>query len=204
MKCRIVQTQLIEYLRDELDNETRSAIEKHLDSCTLCGEGYKTTKLILSISSGNNLITPPEGYWASLLPRIRARIDTPEVPAFVGVLQRYLAPVAAAIVFIVIVLHINDIGSTSNLEDTRYILQQVPETELQDFVQKQSIVGIREIKQQERESILTKDDGVIVSDLITGKYSVAGYVDDDPAIMSETISNQTANEIVSIIASKNL
>jgi hypothetical protein len=204
MKCRIIKTQLIEFVRNELDNETRRTIETHLSLCAACREKYETTKLILSLSNDKQPEAPSDSYWVSLLPRIRARIDAQTMSTPAGVLQRYLVPLAAAIVLIVISLHIVNIGSTSNLGDTRYILQQVPETELQEFMQKLSIVGIHETKQPERDSILTNDDGVVVSDLLSGEISVAGYIADDPVFMYETISNRTANEIVSIIASKNL
>lgn len=204
MKCRIIQMQLLEYLRGELDTETRGTITSHLDSCVACKEEYETTTLILSLSTMKKSEFPTESYWVSLLPRIRTKIDAQVLPAADGFIQRYLVPLAAAIVLIIISLRIGDIGSVSNLENTQYILQQVPETELQEYLQKQSIIGIHESKHQSRETILTSDDGVVVSDLIAGKSSVAGYVDEDPVLMYETISNQTANEIASIIASNNL
>jgi len=204
MKCRIIQTQLIEYLRNELDEATRSMITAHLDSCTACREDYDTAKMILSFSSAKQPTAPPESYWISLLPRIRMRIDTPAVFMSTGVLQRYLVPLAAAIVIIIMALRIGNVEPISNLEDAQFILQQVPETELQEYLQKQYLVGINETKQPKLDSILTEDDEVVVSDLIARESSAAGYVDDDPVMMYQTISNRTANEIVSIIASKNL
>jgi hypothetical protein len=204
MNCPIIQMQMLEYLKGDLDPETRGTITSHLDSCVACKEEYEMTKLILSFSKRERSETPPEGYWVSLLPRIRTKIDAQVFPSTDGFIQRYLVPVAAAIVLIIFCLRIGDIGLFSNQENTQFILQQVPETELQEYLQKQSIVGIHEANYQTGEAILTSDDGVVVSDLIAGESSITGYVDEDPVLMYETISNQTANEIVTIIASNNL
>jgi hypothetical protein len=204
MKCRTIQMQLSEYLQDELDEETSRIITTHLDICAACRIEYEHTKMIFSLSTDNPLVVPFEHYWTSLLPRIRAKIDTPRASELSVILTKYLMPTAAAIVIILTILRIGATRSINNLDETQYILQQVPETELQEYLQKQSVIGIHETNQQMNDSVLSKDDGAVVSDLLASDGAVSGYVDDDPVIMYETISDRTANEIVSIISNNNL
>jgi len=204
MKCRIVQTQLIGYIRREVDEQTQLAIAAHLETCTECQDVHQATQTLSTVVIEEQSKSPPELYWTSLLPRIRTRIESPSRQTLIGAMERYVLPLAAAVVLIVFIAKVSSVEHPINPEDVRITLQQCSETELQEFVHQQSIVGIHESHETARESVLSIEDKTFVSNLIASEENPSTHVDCDPDMMYETISNHTADEIASIMTSKNM
>ena len=60
MKCEEVQSVMIEYLDNRLDEHLRLEIEKHLETCELCLDELKDTQQVLNLMSKEKMVKPDE------------------------------------------------------------------------------------------------------------------------------------------------
>ena len=60
MKCEEVELKMVDYLDNKLDQESRLAIEKHLESCESCLEDYKEGKQVLAMMNKDEMVLPDD------------------------------------------------------------------------------------------------------------------------------------------------
>lgn len=104
---------LPDYVLGRLAQEERSLVERHLQSCPLCQEDEREVRLSLERIPPSTKAAP-DGYFSTLLPRIRMRIDTgAKTPGMAwDLLNRLLIPlgVGVAALFFVVTLSVQQPG----------------------------------------------------------------------------------------------
>jgi hypothetical protein len=97
---------LPEYLNGTLEDSLRPGVEEHLKSCSGCSSELSGLRQTLEMLDSHGTIEPPSGYFTTVLPRVRERLEREESrnlfasPWFI----RLALPVGAAALALAIVL----------------------------------------------------------------------------------------------------
>ena len=60
MKCEEVETKMIDYLDNNLEEGIRQEIEKHLETCERCLDELKDTQQVLNLISEDEMVKPDD------------------------------------------------------------------------------------------------------------------------------------------------
>lgn len=104
-KCKRIQSMLLEYHENGLGLDDRSFVEGHIRSCQSCADVSAQTHALLSNLRLAYSAGPPDGYWETIVPRVRERLHRRSgwlLPAWI---PRVAAPLAAAMILAIAVLH---------------------------------------------------------------------------------------------------
>jgi hypothetical protein len=130
MNCRQVRFLSIDYLAGSLSESDRLKFEEHLQVCGECRDHIEQEKNLSSwLSHAAPTPDPGEAYWASLEKAILARAEMRDESNTatshyrprrrIEIVGRYLLPLAAAIILIIIPLAIIENGSYWDREPHR-------------------------------------------------------------------------------------
>lgn len=77
--------ELPDYVSGRLDEESRHGLEEHLKTCSQCRGELEELRLPIEATDLARVPEPPEDYWASILERVRSRVEkASEVPKELG------------------------------------------------------------------------------------------------------------------------
>lgn len=71
LDCKHVWDYISDYIDDNLSQEARDEIQKHLDHCEICSAILDSTRNIIVLTAGDRLFELPVGYSE----RLHARLD---------------------------------------------------------------------------------------------------------------------------------
>ena len=199
MKCKDIQYRLPDLLRHKVTEDEYKSFAAHIDSCKQCHDEYESIKIMISEIDKDKLWQPSNTYWNTLLTRIHYRIESkPKSPVYERFIQ-YAIPAAAAVILIVITLQLIPLRNGMNRLSMQNQIAQLPSEELQDYLHQQSIFGVDE-------SVISTDnisysdvDKIIMKEILDEGHSVSTYLNNNDEILYETITDQTADKVVSII-----
>jgi hypothetical protein len=99
---------LPDYIRGRLEEEARRGVDDHLRLCSRCRQEEGALREVLLRISQIPLPSVPDAYFATLLPRIRARLESHQVwrPRLTPSVARVIIPLAAAMLILAVVLRL--------------------------------------------------------------------------------------------------
>lgn len=94
-----IEQTLTDFLAGGLNDTEQNEVQTHLDSCPLCREKLASLQETIAVLERNRDSGVPEGYFGTILPRLRQRIDRPRRLGRLLDLRwpQWAAPLAAAI-----------------------------------------------------------------------------------------------------------
>jgi predicted anti-sigma-YlaC factor YlaD len=101
-----VEFQLPEYLDGTLAGSLREGIEEHLRHCSACRRTLEELQQTMAMLDRKRTSGPSEAYFATLLPRVRQRLERDESrnPFGAPFVLRFALPVAAAAIALFVLL----------------------------------------------------------------------------------------------------
>ena len=90
-ECKELRDAFVEYLFDEIDEETKRRFEAHLARCSKCAAQLAEMKGTLTMMGHMRRAEPPEEFWDTYWARLSARIEqelAPRPSVSVGLLER--------------------------------------------------------------------------------------------------------------------
>jgi anti-sigma factor RsiW len=94
-----IELRLADFLARDLPGEEMAEIQSHIDSCPACKERLESLKNLTVLLDRSKIMDVPEGYFGTILPRLRKSLDRPRGIRWLPDLRwsEFVAPVAAAI-----------------------------------------------------------------------------------------------------------
>ncbi len=132
-----VDSLLPDYLTGFLEEELRKGVDEHLRRCNRCRQQERSLREVLLRIAQEPSPIVPDGYFAALLPRIRARLEDRRAwrPSWTPVVARIGAPLAVAILIFAIALHLEfrypSTQSESETNPLHLIAKEISAEELQ-------------------------------------------------------------------------
>jgi hypothetical protein len=101
-----VESQLPEYLDGTLVGPLREGVDEHLRHCSACRSSLEDLQRTMAMLDRQRTSGPSEIYFATLLPRVRQRLEREESRGLFGApfVLRFALPVAAAAIALFILL----------------------------------------------------------------------------------------------------
>jgi len=90
MICKDFERLIHLFLDQELDEQKREELEKHLAECQKCREKFETLKLVEEKAKGIKIPEPEEAYWERFSQRVRQRIISRQKQPFGAKLRGFL------------------------------------------------------------------------------------------------------------------
>jgi hypothetical protein len=108
-RMRHVDILLPDYVRGTLGQEEREAVALHLSSCPTCREEEKEIRALFENIAGLPEPGAPEGYFYTLLTRIRTRIELGKENAGIGwqLVNRLLLPIGVGVAAVLLVVNLS-------------------------------------------------------------------------------------------------
>lgn len=133
-----VSFQLPDLIRGKLDAKMSANVRTHLSECLACQAEERKMRVLLGELDRLSLPHPPPGYFQTILPRVRERLEKPRWTQIFAkpLVGRILVPATAALVLGVAALqmfrsHIDgDLKSTVARLEAEEVLEAVEEDEL--------------------------------------------------------------------------
>jgi hypothetical protein len=115
---------LVDYSKGKLDAAGSQRVERHVANCIVCGNDVKNLIAAEEALENSRAHAPDPGYFHSILPRVRARIEgSGRVPRyFSDVGLRVALPLGASIICILILINLPSI-SFEKSSQTEALLQ---------------------------------------------------------------------------------
>jgi hypothetical protein len=198
MICREIQNDLPDYVTGELAEDLKARIRDHLSACPSCSSDAEQLKLLFNELNQLQPAAPSPAYWSSLLPRIHARLDSETVWSIPIWIQRLALPTAAAIVLFIVAMNIIPHGNKDTANDVQGVIQQLQPEELQEVADQQTVAGVAETALLSIDRTLTVDSEVLKEILQDEDHRVI-YADLDASAVTESITDQDSQELVSIL-----
>ncbi len=204
MNCKDVLCRLPDFIRSEITEGESKSISNHLMTCKQCSNELETLKIFFIQIEKEKAWQPSDLYWNTLLPRINNRIQsTSKWNPYTRIMQIAL-PAAAAIVLVVLSLQLLPAVNGNNSQDIQADIKQLPNEELHDYLQQQSIVGAEESYDYADNIVSSDADKIVVKELLQEGNSLTAYLNADQEILYDAINDQTAEEVVSILENKSV
>jgi hypothetical protein len=110
-----VEYLLPEYLNGALAASRRPGVEEHLKYCSSCRTELMELRQTMEMLEARGTVEPPGGYFATILPRLRDRLEREEPRNVFAspLLTRLLLPIGAAVLALFILLSIPFPGTES-------------------------------------------------------------------------------------------
>lgn len=201
MSCKNIRYQLPDFIIEKLSPADEATIREHIKYCESCQSEVASLREAINIIQKENIWSPNNNYWVSLLPRIHKRIEERSNGTLPNRLIKYAVPMMAAIAIIIgIVGYLPSYVQRIQL-DAQTELTQLPQSELQDFMDQQPSDGMTEDQSLISGTMVSGDDIVILKSLAEEEYySLVNELDYDSLL--EAIGGQDAESIVSILEKK--
>jgi hypothetical protein len=99
---------LPDFVNGRLEEALKQGVESHLRECPRCRDVAESLQNTFTVLQASQPDSPTPSYFASILPRVRQRLEEQETIPFFSrpVFVRLLAPLAAGALAIVILLHL--------------------------------------------------------------------------------------------------
>jgi anti-sigma factor RsiW len=202
MNCANIRILLPEYIAGSLDASSLGQVASHLESCARCRETAESLNAVLSPGRlrGEPRGAPEAAYWAGLLPRIHERIQAGKQALMPAWSLRIALPAALAVVLTVVFLESMRVLAPGAAPDVTQTLRQMPQQELEEYVERQSIVGAEEnVLTAQTAKALTTADREVVRNLLEESPETTSIVESYQDELLASVSDQDAEEIVSIL-----
>jgi hypothetical protein len=192
MKCRSVQPLLDEYAAGTLPVSGQERIEAHLSSCPACSADLRMIRGFASAEKEKEWAPSPV-YFSSIVPKVRARIESRQQKSGPAWAVRFVLPAAAVVVLLVAVTWFTprDIAVTSTS------ISSFSTEELQDFMELQDVVGLRE---NAPETTGVSDDISVLKDIVRADHILL-YSDLDNDQENESVAGQDADKVLAVLES---
>ena len=108
MRTEHVDYLLPDYVSGRLEEPLREGLELHLRDCPHCREELEAVQEVFGYLQSSEASHPSDSYYSSILPRVRQRLEEKREGSFLShpLFIRLVSPLAAAIVAIVLLLHV--------------------------------------------------------------------------------------------------
>ena len=200
MNCKDVQYRLPDFIHGEITES--ESISNHLLTCKRCSNELESLKILFVHLSKEKSWQPSDLYWNTLLPRINNRIQTTSKWLPYSRIMQIALPFAAAIVLVVLSLQLLPAVDGNNSQSIQADIKQLPNEELHDYLQQQSIVGAEESYDYADNTISSDVDKTVVKELLQEENSLSSYLNTDQEILYDAINDQTAEKVVAILENK--
>lgn len=172
-ECRVIEAMLAEYAEGALSATDRERVAAHLAACSPCRAGAEELRGFL----GSRPAAPDVSgaYWATVLPRVRARIDARgafELPAFA---TRALFPALGALLLVAMSLTILPREPRGAAADASAILGSVPEEDLATAADDHDAQSILVFPAELPGGLLTEADAASLLDEIVSGDTVSNF-----------------------------
>ncbi|MDI6766507.1 MAG: zf-HC2 domain-containing protein [Bacteroidota bacterium] len=201
MNCDKVKFQLPDFVRGNLSNQDQVIVIEHIKKCESCRSEVDSLSEVIQVIQQENTWSPADNYWLSLLPRIHKRMEERSKLIMPKLLIKYAVPVMAAVAFIIITLEYLPTSFQISEQGSQLELTQLSQSELQDYMDQQSIVGVTENQLLINGTKVSEDDAAVLKDFAEEEnYSLVNDLDYDSLL--EVIGEQEELSIVSILEKK--
>lgn len=201
MNCDKIKYQLPDFVRGKLSNQDQVTVIEHIKNCESCRWEVDSLRTVFRAVRQDNAWSPADNYWLSLLPRIHKRMEERSKLTLSNRLVKYAVPVMAAVAIVIATLEYLPTYFQRTQIDAQLELAQLPQTELQDFMDQQSIVGVTGTQSSINGSMASEDDIAVLKDIAEEEnYSLVNDLDYDSLL--EVIGEQEERSIVSILEKK--
>ena len=207
MNCKETRYQLPDFVLDKLSEQEKIVVAGHLSSCRECQAEAEQLHGVFTETKRSMVWAPSENYFSSLLPRVHRRIEEKVSRGIPNWLTQFALPVAAATVFIIVLMNVVPASIGRNEFELNAVLQQLQPEELQDAVDHQLSATILEssavVDVQTASSL--SDDKEIVQEILQNEdkpYSYSEFSELDTQSSLENISDRDADELASIFEHK--
>ena len=78
MKCEEVETKMIDYLDNNLNEGIRQEIEKHLETCERCLDELRDSQQVLNLISKNEMVKPDDSLRINFYHMLHSQIKKSE------------------------------------------------------------------------------------------------------------------------------
>jgi hypothetical protein len=192
MKCRSVQPLLDEYAAGTLPVPDQERIAGHLSACAACSADLRMIRGFAS-SEKEKEWAPSPVYFGSILPRVRARIESRRQKTGPAWAVRFVLPAAAVVVLLVAVTWF----TPREISGTSASISGFSTEELQDFMDRQDVVGLRENTPEAAVS----DDISVLKDIVRAD-NILVYSDLDNDQENEAFAGQDADNVLAVLESR--
>jgi hypothetical protein len=201
MTCTDVKYTLADYLRGKVSQQEYRDVRDHLAVCELCRSEAEGLSSFFELVKDEKHWTPSDAYWINIIPKIQQRLEDRRVKYLPAWAVRFALPMAAAIALIIFSFKYFNTAPLETNQTVQSALAQLPQDELQYYVEQQSIVGVIGDQISNNGSIVSEDDKLILKNIIqVGNYSTESEFDYESLL--DSLSEQEANNIVSILEKK--
>ncbi len=194
MKCKAVQLMLDEYAAGTIESSVRRMVDDHCAVCRSCSSDLRMVLEVRALRAGSEEWKPSENYWNSLLPAIHERIDAGSRRTFPVWTYRFALPAAAVVVLLVAVIWF--FPGKGGMVPASATLSTVPTEELQDFLDRQEILGLNEVIPVDR--TLSSADLSVLKDIVKSD-SIVIYQDPDHPSDYDMIPDKDAEDIAAVL-----
>jgi len=147
-----VEYLLPDYLNNMLEESLRPLVESHLEECSACRTELKNLRTTFHSLSTYQAPPPADGYFATVLPRVRQRLEGKKPASFFAhpLVARLAVPLAAGAVVLAILLSVpfSERGSENGHNPLQPVLQGLEAVELVDII----------LDQADRQSLTTQGE----------------------------------------------
>ena len=196
--CREIQYALPDFITGDIGTDEMTVVHDHLLTCPSCIVDLQQLKLLLGELDQVQPEAPSQAYWASVLPRIHARLDANVAWSIPTWIQYLALPAASAIVLLIVMINIIPQGNDDKSKDVQSVIQQLKPEELQVVGDQQTVTGVLEAPVLSVDRALTVDPDVL-KEVLQDEDHRAVYADFDPSIVTESMTDQDAQELVAIL-----
>jgi hypothetical protein len=127
---------LPDYVNGHLGAELLEGVESHLRACGQCREEMESLRDVFAYLAAHVPERPSASYYASILPRVHQRLEQKEAGSLLShpLIVRLVAPLACAVLAIVLLLHVPFPGTESG-RDVNPLQSVVSETSTEELAQ---------------------------------------------------------------------
>ena len=152
MHTKHVEYLLPDYLNKMLEESLRPLVERHLEECSACRAELENLRTTFHSLSTYQAPPPADGYFATVLPRVRQRLGGKTPGWFFAhpLVARLAVPLAAGAVMLAILLSVrfSERGSENGHNPLQPVLQGLETVELVDII----------LDQADRQSLTTQGE----------------------------------------------
>ena len=133
MKCKNIQKLLPDFVQGRSSDREAGMIRDHLSQCHTClNEAQELAQLTTDLSQ-LRLPAPSAAYWNSLLVNIHERLDERSARMMPEWVTRFVAPAAATLVLMLVLLSGNMLKESTVDSDLRALVSAITGDELQQL-----------------------------------------------------------------------
>lgn len=197
--CATIVPLLEEYAEGSLDADGTRAVEAHLRACARCQEGASALVELRgrpAVAARN----APDHYWATVLPRVRERLDHRsafELPAFI---LRGALPAIAGLFLLVVAVQLIPIGGGNEPGDAALILRSLAEADLASVAEHHDSEAIITLPADAPEAEGPDlDEAAVLEVILEGEAGVNLYAFLDTEIALSDLPEEDQSELISML-----